>query len=410
MTLMRSVAALSLSMALAACSGASSNIVGPEKAALAPSLAPLEHAATFAQIKTSAGRVATLLVTHVSAESVQAVDLTQFGAPLNADVFDVLASVGRSGLQRARADKKAQQNYPISRLLSAAGPAARHVATATNFREHAREAEIEEVFNFPKFGRGTPPRTTVVLQSGALLDYEVEICARFDRDIRSIEDFDAARKGFFLCGDFTDRARLMRMVNTEDLASGQGFSDAKSGVGFFPTGPFLVVPDDWRMFVRSERMTTKVNRELRQDARGGEMILDFRAIVEKALTNGGGGKYTFKGSAIPLLTGGTIARGAAVMSGTSEGVVFRPPQLVDYVSGGGRYIFTGPMLRGGSAQRVMIEAFIEKERRSGRYLRSGDLVTHTSSSMGDLKIKVTTGAASAPVDRSDMAQRVLPQT
>jgi 2-keto-4-pentenoate hydratase/2-oxohepta-3-ene-1,7-dioic acid hydratase in catechol pathway len=124
----------------------------------------------------------------------------------------VMSKVGTTGLEAAlrSADRR---ELAIKDLLPAAGGGVRHLATGTNFREHAKEAGIDTVFNFPKFGPATPARSTVKLRPGALLDYEVEICARFDRDIRSLADFDAARKGFFLCGDFTDRARLLRLID-----------------------------------------------------------------------------------------------------------------------------------------------------------------------------------------------------
>jgi 2-keto-4-pentenoate hydratase/2-oxohepta-3-ene-1,7-dioic acid hydratase in catechol pathway len=388
MAFMPRIAVIALSLSLVACGdGPSANAVSLEATPLVLALAEPRVAFTFAQVRNSTGHVATLLVTKFNQETVQATDLTSLGAPLDADPFDVMSKLGPSGLEAAL-QAPAYRSYAITDLLPAAGDGRRHVATGTNFREHAKEAEIDEVFNFPKFGPATPARTSVMLKPGALLDYEVEICARFDRDIRSVGDFDAARKGFFLCGDFTDRARLLRLVNPQDVGSGEGFSDAKSAKDFFPTGPFLVVPRDWRSFVRSERMTTQVNREVRQDARGGEMILDFRGIVQKAVTNGGGGTYTYRRSRIPLLTNGRIVRGAAVMSGTSEGVIFMPPRAKDFIAGGARYIATGPMLRGDSAYRALIEGFIEKEQHSGRYLRSGDVVTHGSSSMGDVVVRV----------------------
>jgi 2-keto-4-pentenoate hydratase/2-oxohepta-3-ene-1,7-dioic acid hydratase in catechol pathway len=389
MAMMLKIAAMILPVGPIACGeGPRSNIVTQEARPLAASIAAPSAAFTFAQARNPAGHVATLLVTSFGEDTVQAVDLTDLGAPVDADIFDVTSALGKSGLQKAGATTQRRRSYPIEQLVPSAGQGRRHVATGTNFREHAREAEIDEVFNFPKFGLPTPPRTTVALQAGGLLDYEVEICARFDRDIKTVADFDAARKGFFLCGDFTDRARLMRLVNPQDDSSGQGFSDAKSGTDFFPTGPFLIVPRNWRTFVRQERMITLVNGQVRQDVRGGEMILDFRAIVQKALTNGGGGSYTYRGLPVPLLAGGKIARGAAVMSGTSEGVIFMPPRVRDYAAGGMRYIFTGPMFQGDSARRVMIEGFIDKERRSGRYLKAGDIVLHSSSSMGDVTIRV----------------------
>jgi 2-keto-4-pentenoate hydratase/2-oxohepta-3-ene-1,7-dioic acid hydratase in catechol pathway len=381
------VAALLLSSA--ACDDRSkTNAVSREASPLVPVVAAAQTAFTFAQSRNPAGRIVTLLVTGLGRDVVQAIDLTSIGAPLDSDVFDVMSKIGSAGLDGAlkAADRR---NYAMDSLLPAGGAGLRHIATGTNFREHAEEAGVGEVFNFPKFGPATPARTSVVLRPDALLDYEVEICARFDRDVGSVTDFDAARKGFFLCGDFTDRARLMRLVDPKNVASGRGFSDAKSAPDFFPTGAFLVIPRDWKTFVGRERMSTEVNGEVRQDARGGEMMLDFRGIVRKALTNGGGGSYTYHGSSVPLLAGGTIKRGAVVMSGTSEGVVFVPPSARDYLMGGTRYIFTGPMFRGESAQRVMIEGFIDKERQAGRYLQSGDVVNHRSSTMGDLTVRVT---------------------
>lgn len=385
----RKLIALTLPLAVMGCGADSTTrVVNKEAVSLVAGIAPLRDAYTFAQIRNPDGRLATLLVTGFTKDVVQAVDLTPFGAALDVDVFDVLSALAPGMLQRAASDPRAARSYAIDRLQPAAGAGQRHVATGTNFPEHAKEAEIDRVFNFPKFGRATPARTTVALKPGALLDYEVEICARFDRDIRTITDFDAARKAFFLCGDFTDRALLMRSVNPDDVGSGQGFSDAKSGADFFPTAPFLVVPRDWQSFVESERMTTQVNGDTRQDARGGEMTLDFRAIVEKALTNGGGGKYSFQGAPVPLLAERKIGHGSVIMSGTSEGVIFKPPRAWDYIGGAVRYILTGPLLRGESPQRVMIEGFIEKEQRAGRYLKVADEVIHNSSSMGDIIIRV----------------------
>jgi 2-keto-4-pentenoate hydratase/2-oxohepta-3-ene-1,7-dioic acid hydratase in catechol pathway len=403
MAMKRRLAAIALPLGLLACGESPrTNVVSEEADPLVSSIAAQAAAWTFAQARDSSGHVSTLLVTGLGRDTVRAVDLAGFGAPRDADVFDVMSALGEAGLQKAAAAAQLGHDYPIGQLVSAAGPGQRHVATGTNFREHAKEAEIEEVFNFPKFGPATPARTTVALKGGALLDYEVEICARFDRDIKAVADFDAARKGFFLCGDFTDRARLMQLVDPSDVGSGQGFSDAKSGADFFPTGPLLVVPRDWRAFVRTERMTTQVNRRVRQDARGGEMILDFRAIVQKALTNGGGGKYTFRGAPVPLLEGNAIRRGAAVMSGTSEGVIFMPPRARDFIVGGARYLFTGPLLRGESAYATMVDAFIDKERRSGRYLKVGDVVLHASSSMGDVAIRVESAS------RAPAPQRAVP--
>lgn len=380
-------ATAALALGLAACSGGPSfQDASLEAAPLASALADPAKAFTFAQLKQPGGEH-TLLVTGFRGEQVEAVDLSEFGAPTGFDVFDVLARLGDARLRNAMA-RGTRRSFSIAQLGSIAGGGQRHVATGINFREPGRDKETDIVFQFPKIGPATTARTHVTRLPGALLDYEVEICARFDRDIRTVADFDAARKGFFLCGDFTDRAMLLRRANPRDLPSGEGFTDAKSAADFFPTGPFLVVPVDWRAFVKTERIVTYVNGAIRQDARGGEMRLDFRMLVARALTTGDGGHYMYHGNRTRLLAGTAIPRGATVMSGTSEGVIFVPPRMSDYFKSGVRYVFTGPMLAGKSPYNTMVEGYVAKQRASGRYLRAGDVVTHDSSSLGDIKVRI----------------------
>jgi len=68
--------------------------------------------------------------------------------------------------------------------------------------------------------------------------------------------------GLFLCGDFTDRAQLMRLVDSSNIQSGIGFTDAKRQQGFFPTSPYLVVTRDWRDFLKELRLQLSVNNEV----------------------------------------------------------------------------------------------------------------------------------------------------
>lgn len=364
------------------------NPVSIEASPIAPAVAPPSKAFTFAQTRDRAGRVITLLVAAFWGEAIDAVDLTRLGARRNADVFDVAAAIGDEALVAALEDRQRWDRYAVDGLLPSGGDFDRHIATGTNFAEHAREAGVSTVFHFPKFGRATPARTTLVVQAGVLMDYEVEISVRFDREIRTMDDFEAAAKGFFLCGDFTDRAALMRRIDVKDIASGHGFSDAKSGTGFFPTGPFLVIPRDWRSFIADERIVTRVNGELRQDARGREMILDFEALVAKALARGAARAFRFEALPIPLMEGGVIPRGAAVMSGTSEGVIFMPPVKSDRIGGLVDHVLRLRFLRGVSVFQSVVERFIINEARAGRYLQVGDEVEHISSTLGALTVEL----------------------
>jgi len=363
-----------------------SNRISPEAEPLAPRLASPSLALTFAQTRRANGSVATLLVVAYEGDTIEAVDLADLGASVDVDVFEASAQVGERRLTAAAFGGERRSRYDIADLLPAGGAFDRHLATGTNFAEHAQETGSSSVFNFPKFGPPTPARTALVVHAGTLMDYEVEISVRFDRDIRSMADFEAAQKGFFLCGDFTDRATLVRLVDPKNVASGRGFSDAKSGPDFFPTGPFLVVPRDWREFVRRERIVTRVNGAVRQDARGRDMILDFEALVAKALQNPGAAGFVYRGQPVALLEGGIIPRGSAVMSGTSEGVIFMPPMREDKVWGLIDHVVGGGFLRGETPFAAVGERFIRNELESGRYLKVGDRVEHLSSSMGALQV------------------------
>ena len=147
-----------------------------------------------------------VLVTAVGKKIISGIDLIAGAFTSETDFFTVLDSVGFDNLDELATDAAQGRSqfslveYTYQDLLPAAGVASRHVATGTNFPEHQQETNTQSVFNFPKFGLPTPPVTTVPVTVYELLDYEVEIYTRFDRDIKTVEDFDHAQKGFFYVG------------------------------------------------------------------------------------------------------------------------------------------------------------------------------------------------------------------
>ena len=366
---------------------AAANLASFESEPLIPELAEPEDALTFAMVRDPAGSVFPLLVTGFSDNDVSGVDIRQLGVPNGSSVFDAHALVGREALISAFKQGAGVETYKKTDLLPSGGDHDQHVASGTNFPEHAEETDSTMVFNFPKFGTATPAVTNFPQSTVELLDYEVEICVRFDRDVETVEDFDQAVKAFFLCGDFSNRATLTRLINPENFDSGSGFSDAKSGPGFFPTGPFLVIPNDWRSFVDEERMMTFVNGEARQDARGGEMTLDFRELTDKALADTEP-RFVYQKTKHKLLPDDTIAQGATLMSGTSEGVVFTPPTRCDISAGVWAHILGGGFLTGKSERSSVIETFIDREEASRHYLQPGDTVEYSSSRLGTITIDI----------------------
>ncbi|MCZ8136478.1 MAG: fumarylacetoacetate hydrolase family protein [Porphyrobacter sp.] len=359
-----------------------------EETALAPQLAPMAEALTLAVYRGEDGMPATLLVTGFDGTSVTGIPLAALGADETGDPLRDLATLPRLPGAAAALPASPRLRLPYAALLPSAPSGTIHIGTGTNFPEHAEEANSGSVFQFPKFGAASPARTTIAAQPGILLDYEVELCMRFDRDIASLADFDAALKGVFLCGDFTNRNALVELADPDNLDSGTGFSDAKSGPGHFPSGPFLVVPRDWQRFVADTRMTTAVNGERRQDARGGEMVMDFRALVAKALGDMERPRFLYRGGFNRLAPQGRITADMTLMSGTSEGVIFTPPSRADMIEGGLAYLLgSGPLSGEGLVDRVKRE-FLANELASGHFLQPGDRVRHGSNWLGEIEVEV----------------------
>jgi 2-keto-4-pentenoate hydratase/2-oxohepta-3-ene-1,7-dioic acid hydratase in catechol pathway len=356
---------------------------------LVQGLASRGEALTLAQYELSSGEAATMLVTGFDDDNVTGVDLTALGAARTGEPLNDLASLDRASITDEALAALPQVIQPFSALLPSAPSGLQHIGTGTNFPEHAEEAGSASVFQFPKFGAASPARTTLKARPGILLDYEVELCMRFDRDIASLEDFDAAVKGVFLCGDFTDRNALVMMADPDNLDSGFGFSDSKSGPDSYPSGPFLVVPRDWRNFVADIRMTTTLNSEPRQDARGGEMTLDFRALAEKALGDMAEPRFAYGEDMVKLAPEDVIARNMTLMSGTSEGVIFTVPTRADYIEAVLSWLGTG----GPMASRGLIDHakayFIANELEGSHFLQPGDTVEHGSNRLGNIVVEVT---------------------
>ena len=371
------------------------NAINAEVTALNLGLLPPDQGVTLALVEH--GRDVAphvVLVTETTQTGISGIDLTRTGLTTQSDYFEALVEVGLERLTAlAIAAKNRRAELPLVQvsfqdLRPAAGTSTRTVASGTNFPEHLEETHAQSVFNFPKFGPATPPITTVAITPEELLDYEVEICARFDRDIETVSDFDKAQKGFFLCGDFSDRAVLTRLVDPDNFDVGTGFSDAKSGPDRFPSGGLFVVPRDWQAFVNAERLVTEVNGETRQDTRAGDMILSFRDLVEKVLADTERPRFLYKSEYWHLIEGKKIARGQVLMSGTAEGVIFMPPNLRQILRGVARYLTHGDVVRGRDPYQSVVTSFITEERQSGRYLQPNDLVTHKSSRMGLIKATV----------------------
>ncbi len=363
--------------------GSASASDGPA-APLKPSIAPLQTAHTFAQVQ-EGGRTSTLLVVAMGKDAVHAIDLSAMRQHYSADAFNVIEQFSAATLDQLARRTQEVRSYPIDRLLNVGPRGVRHIAAGTNYTAHGEETGLDEAFLFPKLSPATGPRAKVSAAPGTLLDYEVELCARFDREIRSMADFDAARKGFFLCGDFSDRATLVRNLNLQDILSGDGFPDAKSGPDRFPAGALLVVPHDWERFVDSVTISTWVDGKRRQYAQASDMIKDLRTIVQETLAEAGTRTWSFRDGRIPMIERGAIGTDSAILTGTGEGVIFQEPDETVMKS-----VMGAPDR---AAQLVQIERYLAAEQAKRIYLQPGQQVRYESNYLGRI---VSDVVASAP--------------
>ncbi|SEN06937.1 2-keto-4-pentenoate hydratase/2-oxohepta-3-ene-1,7-dioic acid hydratase (catechol pathway) [Duganella sp. CF517] len=360
---------------------------GPSQARVAakpaPGLAPMDKAHTFSQVL-HGDKTSTLLVTALNGDTVSAIDLSEISELYSADAFDVIGRFDAAALTGLARRPQRVRTYAVAGLLGVGPRGVAHIAAGTNYPAHGAEVGHEDAFLFPKISAATGPRSTIVADADGLLDYEVEVCARFDRELRSVADFDAARKGLFLCGDFSDRATLVKKINLRDVGSGDGFPDAKSGPDRFPAGALLVVPRDWKSFLVEVDIATYVNGERRQYARAGDMLKDLRSIVGETLDGARTRTWLFKDGRIPMVGRAAIDTGSAVLTGTGEGVVFKKP--------GAAVMKSVMQAKGRPGQLAALDRYVKDEIKKRIYLQTGDRVVYGSNYLGTIETDVVAAA------------------
>jgi len=355
-----------------------------DASAVTYAISPIEQALTLAQVRTQS-RVETLLVTAQTDTTITAINLSRL---LQIHVDDPLELVTRVGADRVRelAGSPAG-NYSVSDLVIPGGLASEQLAAGANYAAHGEEGGLSHTFLFPKFALPTAHSSSISVHQNQLLDYEVEICARFDRNIQSVTDVNNANVGLFLCGDFTDRATLMREIDKDNWESGVGYTDAKSGAGLFPIGAFTVVPLDWASFIDGIDLQLSVNGEIRQQDSAKKLLLKLDDILALAFAGHTSMRWTFRGQDIPLLRDGILYRGQSILTGTPEGVVFRPPGTLFIICSVLKWLATGSFMNSNVADYV-IESYIADRLAAKVYLQPGDRISMWGTYLGSMTIDI----------------------
>lgn len=347
-------------------------------------IAALDDALTFARTETD-GTMQLLAVTGFSEGQVDAIAIAQLMDASIDDPIDLFNEFGYEAIQeRIRAASNDQLlRIATEDLIMPLALTDAHIAAGTNFAAHAEESDVEDgPFLFAKMVSPTVSGTPVSV-GDALLDYEVELAFVTLRatPLPEVPEF----MGLILSNDFTDRATLLRHINTDDVTSGDGFSTGKSAEGYLPVGNLFVVPRDLRAFVSTIQLRLAVNGELRQDAPMTQAIWDIDELFRQSKAKEGTRwKYRDGEVGLPIEDGAIPAR-TLVLAGTPDGTAF--------VGLSNRTMALGVvrMLTGGWGDSIatnVIERYISDARAEGFFLQPGDQVEIQVNGMGSISTPI----------------------
>lgn len=340
-------------------------------------IAPTDEALTFAR----AGEKI-IAVTAYENDRVRGVDLTALAGP-GEDAADLVNRLGYDKL-KGKIERAAQSvEVPVGDLDIPIRLTGAHIAAATNYREHAKEATVEGgPFLFPKLVTPTGARAAIPASRG-MLDYEVELCLV---TLKPIADDQDAAGGLMLCNDVTDRATLLRNIDPVNPESGKGFTSGKSAPGFLPVGDLFVVPRDMRAFAKSLELQLSVNGVERQRAIVSMWIWDFDEILRQArLRRATTWSYWGGTARLPFTADGAVPARTLVLAGTPAGTVFKGLHWSDYVLGILDWLYGG---WDKTIAHHVVERHIAAAREAGAYLQPGDEVTIRVNRLGALSNKV----------------------
>jgi len=341
---------------------------------------------TLAVIQNSR-QVHALLVLADTGDHIKAIDISKhFG--VTGGIIEQYQKVGYEKLRQLAIEQNGKvTSYSIKQLLSPAGEGAHHLALGLNYAKHAKEVNDEaKPFMFVKATVATRAQPISVDMS-ELLDYEVELCARPLQTLTTVPAVDEPAFGFFICGDFTDRAKLLRGIDTENLQSGQGFSYAKSKANYFPTGPYMVISKHWQKFIADTQLSLILNGELKQQEKAEKLLWPLNTIIEKALHHSRHNTAGDSEIVASLLPAGKISPKITILTGTPEGILVKPPETSFKVISAFNYILTGKFTDS-SLINYVIERYIAKLMTEKSTLQPNDQLLLKANYLGEIKITI----------------------
>ncbi|WP_166638151.1 fumarylacetoacetate hydrolase family protein [Flavobacterium chryseum] len=345
----------------------------------------LQEAFTLSRFEKD-GKIHTMAVLEDDGESVKGVDLSVTLSRYDSNSFDVIKDMEFNEIVKIILECTTTVTVKYKKLLPCV-TGEEHLAIGINYAEHGKETGQVRPFMFPKFVATDPAVHYLHYEKGWLLDYEVELGIAFPSAVCLSSDVEHLRIGFLVVNDFTDRATLMRKMDSQNVTGGKGFPDAKSKIGFLPTGPYMVIPRDWRAFVKELQLQLCVNGELRQRGNAKDMVWKIDEIIERSLAVKGKKCSYYQDKTVTLFTGDCIPSNSIIITGTPAGTAFNAPKRSFIFGTLIKYICTGRFLSA-KMHPYILQQYLKKQMKNPFYLKPGDQVESCINYLGTIKTRV----------------------
>lgn len=286
-------------------------------------IADAQEALTFARYRKN-DDLKILLVKNFQKGMVEGVNLNDYFKTNQIDPIGLFNTYGYSEILNAASSASHLTSVGAEEFGIPFDPRGQHIGIGANYSAHAKESKAgDEPFVFPKTVEATHFKSEINMRESARLDYEAELGFVALEDISPGAAFPEFM-GLVLCNDFTDRWTLVRQLKMRAPMGTTGFPDGKGKNSFLPIGNLFVIPRDLEAFYPEIELNLYVNGRLRQKAKVGLMIWDPQEIIRQVFLRSEWDFYSDRGR-IPLLPEiGNISAGTIILSGTPEGVIFRP--------------------------------------------------------------------------------------
>lgn len=330
------------------------------------------------------GRTHIIQVSKIDDAYVKGINLSEKFGMYPVRIFDFIEKFGYEQiLDKIHSSSKTDvQEFKSEEVLTPVDAIAHTIAAATNYPEHKEETNVKiDPILFPKVTKLTPYISQVKTKKEYLLDYEVELGVVYSRDVKTMADLENQLLGFMVTMDYSDRASQLRDYDTDHPELAVGFTDSKSHEGFFPVGPIMVVPKDWKNYYQELNIKLWRNDELMQDDHLGSMFWDVPKITEEALKLSDEEIWTLNGDAISLLPKKYIEKGTIVVTGTPGGVLLTTPSKGFIIRRAIKYSLLFKFL-GWEPEAYVKDQFVKKLHRKDNYLKDGEQIRASISKLG----------------------------